>query len=123
MNIPKKDVVSFILKERLEGKNARSQRELAAILNKRLKKNNPGFAISGPRARIIALNTSGVEARIHTRKGRVPKRCPACSHALKKSYTRNLKGRKLLLKLSCTKCPYRGSGGNWIPKRYEFWVS
>jgi predicted RNA-binding Zn-ribbon protein involved in translation (DUF1610 family) len=122
MNIPKKDVVSFLLKERLQGKNARSQRELAEILNKRLKKNNPGFAITGARARIIALNTPGIKARIHTRKGRVPKKCPACRHVLKKTYTRNLKGRKLLLRLSCMKCSYRGSGGNWIPKRYEFWI-
>ena len=122
MNIPKKDVVSFVLKERLQGKGARSQHELAEILNKRLRKNNPGFAISGPRARIIALSTPGIKARIHTRRGRVPKKCPACSHSLKKTYTRNLKGRKLLLGLSCTRCPYKGSGGNWIPKRYEFWA-
>lgn len=123
MNIPKKDVVSFLLRERLQGMNARSQRELAEILNKRLKKSNPGFAISGARARIIALNTPGIKSRIHTRKGRLPKKCPACSHNLKKTYTKNLKGRRLLLRLSCTKCPYRGSEGNWIPKRYEFWAS
>jgi hypothetical protein len=121
MNIPRKDVVSFVLKEALQGKRVHSQIELAELLSKRLRRSNREYAISSPRARLVALGTPGIRARIHTRKGPVPRRCPACGHALRKTYTRNLRGRKVLLRLSCTRCPYRGSGGSWIPRRYEFW--
>ncbi len=122
MDIPKKDVVSFLLRETLHAGTARSQHELAGMLNKRLRGNCPGYAISDARARSIALSTPGIKVNIHTRKGDIPKRCPACGHALRKTYTKNLKGKRLLLKLSCARCPYRGSGGSWIPGRYEFWI-
>jgi hypothetical protein len=91
------------------------------MLNKRLRRSSPGYVISGERARSIALNTPGIRVKIHTRRGRPPRRCPVCGHPLRKAYTRNLRGRKLPLRLSCTRCPYRGSGGSWIPSRYEFW--
>jgi predicted RNA-binding Zn-ribbon protein involved in translation (DUF1610 family) len=120
MDIPKKDVISFLLKETLQGGEARSQRELSDMLNRRLRKSSPGYAISGKRARSIALDTPGIGVKIHTRKGRLPKRCPVCGHTLRKTYTRNLRGRKLPLRVSCKICPYRGSGGSWIPRRYEF---
>ncbi len=122
MDIPKKDVISFLLKETLQRGGARSQRELSDMLNRRLRKSSPGYVISGARARSIALNTPGIGVKIHTRKGRLPKKCPVCGHVLRKTYTRNLKGRKLPLRMSCTRCPYRGSGGSWIPRRYEFWA-
>ena len=121
MNIPRKDVVRFVLRESLRGKRVSSQEELAGIIRKRLMRGNPGYSISGPRARMLALETAGIKARIHTRKGRLPSRCPACGHSIRKTYTRNLRGRKMLLRISCTRCPYRGSGGSWIPSRYEFW--
>ena len=120
MDIPKKDVISFLLKETLQAGGSRSQRELSDMLNRRLRKSSPGYVIGGVRARSIALNTPGIVVKIHTRRGRFPKRCPVCGHVLRKTYTRNLKGRKLPLRVSCTRCPYRGSGGSWIPRRYEF---
>ena len=123
MNIPKKDVVSFVLEDALKSRKAGSQRELAESLNSRFAKRRSGFRVSSSRARRIALATPGVRARIHTRKGPVPSRCPACGYSLRKTYTRNLRGGKLLHRLSCPRCPYTAAGGKWVPKRYEFWMS
>lgn len=120
MNIPGQDIVSFILRESLQGRGVQSQRELADILAKRLRETDRGYAISGARARRLALRTPGIGVRISTRAGPVPRRCPACGHGLRKTYTRNLRGGKTLLRLSCKRCPYRGRGGRWIPSRYEF---
>jgi hypothetical protein len=120
MNIPKKDVVSFVLTETLRKKPARSQRELSELLNKRFKKSS-GYSISSSRARRIAILTPGIRVRIQTRRGPKPKRCPSCGHSLRKTHTRNLKGRRVLLSLICPKCPYRASNKKWIPARYEFW--
>jgi hypothetical protein len=120
MNIPRKDVITFLLTETLKSVQADSQQELANLLNKRLKKSNPGFTISGPRARLIALETPGIRTRISTRKGKAPKKCPGCGQALRKGYSKNLRGRRVLVRLSCRRCPYSGSGGKFAPSRYRF---
>ena len=118
MNIPKKDVIGFVLKEALRERPTDSQQELAVILNERLA--GSGFVISGPRARRIALLSNGIETRITTRKGPVPKTCPGCGGRLRRSHSKDLKGRKLLTGLSCRRCSYKGRHGKWIPSRYRF---
>ncbi len=120
MNIPRKDAVSFVLCDTLRKETARSQKELSGMINMRLRATNSGYSISGSRVRMIALDTPGIRVSISTKKGPVPSRCPACGHSLRKSYTRNLKGRKVLRKLECLRCPYTGSGGKWAPSRYAF---
>ncbi|MBW1839703.1 MAG: hypothetical protein JRI49_07170 [Deltaproteobacteria bacterium] len=89
-------------------------------LLKKLRKNSPKYSITGKRAREIAVKTPGIKVVIKTRVGKSPKKCPVCSNRLKKTYTKNLKGKNIILKLSCTKCSYRGKSGKWIPSRYEF---
>ena len=120
MNIPKKDAVSFVLCEALRKGTVKSQKELSDTINRRLRATNPGYSISGPRARMIAVHTPGIRVSVYTRKGPVPGRCPVCGHSLRKSHTRNLRGRKVLNRLDCSRCPYMGSGGRWVPSRYEF---
>ncbi len=120
MMIPKKEIVKFVLKDVLKKKRIRSQAGLAEALARKLKETEIYYSISPKRARIIAIETPGIRVKIKNRKGKPPKECPACSHKLKKTYTRNLKGRKTLLSLKCSKCSYRGSGSKWIPRRYEF---
>jgi hypothetical protein len=120
MPIPREDIVKFLLKDVLSGKRIGSQRELSEKLLSRLRKNDPSYSITGKRAREIALRTPGIRVRISTRSGRIPGRCPACSGRLSKTYTRNLRGRKIILRLSCVRCSYSGKSGRWIPSRYEF---
>ncbi len=120
MPIPKEDIVKFLLKDVVSGNRIGSQRELSEKLLSRLRKNDPAYSMTGKRAREIALRTPGIRVSISTRKGRVPKRCPACGGRLRKTYTRNLKGRRVVVRLSCTRCSYAGKSGRWIPSRYSF---
>ncbi len=120
MLIPKKEIVKFILKDVLRRQRIKSQARLAEVVGKKLKQGDRQYRISAQRARIIATETPGVRVRIKTRKGKLPKKCPACNHKLKKVYTKNLRGRKVLVALRCSKCNYRGSGNKWVPSMYEF---
>lgn len=118
MTIPTDDVVRFVLRG-ISGR-MRSQKELSEVLLSGLRKNDASYVITGERARRIALQTPGIKAMIHTKRGPVPNKCPACGGKLRKSCTKNLRGRKVLFGLSCTRCPYSGKNKKWIPSRYEF---
>jgi len=119
--LPKKDVIVFVVKEVIQKhRKIDSQEEFTELVNSNLKKVDPKLAISGKRLRLLSLAIPGLKLRIETRKGRSRKKCPSCSKSLRKVYTKNLKGRKLLYKLSCTKCGYSGKNGKFAPKRYVF---
>ena len=120
VHIPKKEVVKFIIKEILQDQKISSQAQLAEIISKKLKKGDRNYTISGKRARLLAAEILGVGIFIQTKKGPIPKKCPCCEHRLRKSYIKNLSGRRITVKLSCPKCSYKGSDNRWIPKRYEF---
>jgi len=120
MRIPKKEVVEFFLREILQSRKITSQTELAEILGKKLKKGNEYYTITGKRARMIATEIPGVQVIVYTKKGRKPSKCPSCSHRLKKVYMKNLKGKRLLIRLECPNCGYTGSEGRWAPRRYKF---
>lgn len=120
MHVPKKDIVQFIVKEVLQERKATSQKELAERVNHKLKKVDQSYSVSERRARLIALNISGIKLTTSTKKGHLPKKCPSCGHSLKKVYMKNLKGKKLLVRLSCAKCGYTGKESRWEPQRYVF---
>ena len=120
MKIPSKDLVKFVIKRVLENKKVGSQKELSELVVKELNKNKKQYALSGKRARLIALEIPEVKVLIEVKKGKIPKKCPCCKSKLVKTYTKNLLGGKILVKLKCLKCGYKGLEGKWIPKRYEF---
>lgn len=120
MHVPKRDIVQFIVKEVLQERKVSSQKELAELVNQKLKRVDSSYSVSERRARLIALNIHGVSVTTSTKKGRLPKKCPSCSHSLKKVYMKNLKGKKLLVRLFCTKCGYTGKESRWEPQRYAF---
>jgi hypothetical protein len=117
--VAKKEVVKFIIKETLRRHKVGSQSELAGIVARKLKIDDKKYSITGERARMLALEIP-VRVMIKNRCGRPPKRCPSCKRGLKKTYSKNLLGKKILIRLSCPRCGYSGSGGKWIPARYEF---
>lgn len=119
MHIPKKDIVKFVIKSVIKKQKINSQSELAKILKEELKKADKSYTISAKRARKIALE-SEVKVKIKTKVGKIPDNCPCCNSKLEKVYTRNLAGKKILLKLICKKCEYKGLNGKWIPRKYEF---
>jgi hypothetical protein len=120
MHVPKKDIVQFIVKEALQERKATSQSELAERVNIKLKKVDSSYSVSEKRVRLMALQIPGIKITTSTKKGQVPGRCPSCSHGLKKIYMKNLKGKKLLVRLSCAKCGYMGKQNSWEPQRYVF---
>jgi hypothetical protein len=123
MKIPKRDVVEFVIRSVLRSRRAESQKEFSLLVGNELRKVDPQYAITGKRLREIALSMPGVRIVPLTRKGDAPKRCPGCSSALHKVWTRNLKGKKVLEGLVCQKCGYKGSSGRWSPAKYAFSLS
>ena len=120
MKIPKRDVVKFVIKSVLHRKSAGSQKELVHKVNAELRKVDKGYSISGKRLREIALTIKEVKIEVGVKKGRSPKKCPSCSSSLKKTWDRNLRGRKVLRGLTCHKCGYKGVSGKWAPRKYGF---
>jgi len=117
--VPKKEIVKFIIKEALQKQKISSQNELAGVVIEKLRMGDKKYSITGKRARMIALEIP-VRVSIKTRRGQVPKRCPSCSHGLRRTYSKNLFGKKLLSRLRCQRCGYTGLEGRWTPSRYEF---
>jgi hypothetical protein len=120
MKIPKRDVVEFVITSVLKNRRVDSQGEFSILVGKELRKVDPGYAITGRRLREVALLMPSVRIIPRTRKGEAPKKCPGCSSALKKVWTRNLKGKKILEGLVCPRCGYNGSSGKWSPAKYGF---
>lgn len=121
MKIPSKDVVLFVIKEVMKDKREiESLREFTELVNMRLRMVDSSLAISGKRLREIFVKMEGTKLTIETRKGKRTKRCPSCSSNLKKIHTKNLRGKKVLYKLVCSRCGYTGRDGKFAPGRYRF---
>ena len=119
LKIPRKDVVKFVIKEALQKRKAVSQKHLTEIITKELMKGESKYRITGRRARLLALEVP-VTLRTETKRGKIPKRCPACGRGLKKTFSKNLYGKKMLASLRCGRCGFHGSDGKWAPSRYYF---
>jgi hypothetical protein len=122
MYFPKRDVVELLIRESLKDRKARSQRELAGMVKSKLMKIDSDYAITEKRARSIAMGMDSVRMSVFTRTGRKPEACPVCRSEIREVYSKDLRGRKILLKAECRKCEYSGQGNKWIPSRYEFWI-
>ena len=120
MKFPKIDVVKFVVKSTLRRRVANSQAELREMVNKELKKVDPEYTISGRRLRMIVTSMPEVGMKIDVKKGKMSKKCPSCGSGLKKAWTKNLRGRKILENLKCHKCGYKGHDGKWQPGKYGF---
>jgi predicted RNA-binding Zn-ribbon protein involved in translation (DUF1610 family) len=120
MKIPKREVVKFVIKSVLHRRTADSQQELVEMVNKELRKVDSEYSITGKRAREIALSIPEVKLTVSVKKGGLPKKCPSCGSTLKRTWDRNLRGRKVLRDLKCTRCGYRGAAGKWLPRKYDF---
>jgi len=120
MRVPKKDILQFIVREVLQERKASSQTELARLVNAKLKKVDDSYSVSEKRARLAALSVPGVRVTTSTKKGQLPRKCPSCGHSLKRVYMKNLKGKKLLVRLVCARCSYTGRESRWEPQRYHF---
>jgi predicted RNA-binding Zn-ribbon protein involved in translation (DUF1610 family) len=117
--IPESGEVKFVIKEILQKAPAGSQAEMTRLVLKKLKAVEGLYSISGRRIRELALEIP-VRVQVQTMHGKVPKKCPSCGRRLRKTYSKNLFGRKMLFRMSCPHCGYSGIEGKWLPRRYRF---
>ncbi|UCC91246.1 MAG: hypothetical protein JSV39_02925 [Candidatus Aenigmatarchaeota archaeon] len=121
MKLPKKDVVLFVIKEVMQkNREIVSLREFTVLVNMRLKMGDSRLVISGKRLRNIFIKMPSTKLVVETRKGKRVRKCPSCFSGLKKVHMKNLRGRKILYKLVCSKCGYSGVNGKFAPRRYRF---
>ena len=121
MKLPKTDVVLFVIKDVMKkNKEIDSLKNFTDLVNMRLKMVDSKLTISGRRLREIFLKMPNTKLVVETRKGKRVSKCPSCFSGLRKVYTKNLRGKKILYKLVCSKCGYSGAGGKFVPKRYKF---
>jgi hypothetical protein len=121
MKVPKKDVILFVIKEVMQRQDEiNSLREFTELVNHRLKMVDSKLSVSGPRLKSVFARMPGTKIVTETRHGGKADKCPSCSSALKKVYTKNLKGRKILYKMICQRCGFSGVNGRFSPKRYKF---
>lgn len=121
VRLPSVDVIRFEITRVLKKhKSVGSQKRLASLVNGNLKKVEPSFSVSDKRIRSITFRMPEVKVSISTRKGKLSSKCPSCGGRLKKSYTRNLKGKRIVYRISCQKCGFSAKNGRWNPKRYSF---
>jgi hypothetical protein len=122
MYFPKRDVLELLIRESLKGRKARSQRELARMVKSKLVKIDSDYAVTEKRTRSIAMGMGNVRMSVFTRAGKKPDDCPVCRSEIREIFSKDLKGRRILLKAECSNCEYSGSENKWIPSRYEFWI-
>jgi len=121
MKLPKRDVVVFVVKEVMQKhKKINSQEEFTDLVNSSLKRVDPKLTISPRRLRLLSLGLPNLKLTVETKKGKSVSKCPSCSKTLRKIYTKNLRGKKLLYKLVCSRCGYSGKNGKFAPRRYVF---
>jgi hypothetical protein len=121
MKIPKRDVILFVIKEVMQKhKDIASLREFTDLVNMRLKMVDSRLSVSGPRLRSIFTKMPGTKIVTETRMGDKVEKCPSCYGSLKKVYTKNLRGKKILYKMLCQRCGYAGVNGKFAPRRYKF---
>ncbi len=116
MKIPDHKTVESAIARKLRGLSVSSQAGLAAMVNQELE----GCRVSPKRARLVALGMDSVDVRVAVRRGPLPKVCPACSSRLKRLFVRNLAGKRVLYKVSCSFCSYEGREDRCAPKQYGF---
>lgn len=122
MRIPPKELIREMILKVLGAGIARSQRELALLVERELLKLDKEYVLTPRRARRIALDTKGVDVLVRTKSsgGEKPKKCPACSSKLHGLYARNLLGKRVLIALKCERCGYHGDVLAFAPAAYEF---
>ena len=100
----------------------RTQEELAELVEENLKRLDQKFEIGPQRARKLALEVSGLEMNVETRKGsgELPETCPACDGELFATVSNNLKGERVMVGVHCRRCSYESDLKYFAPKRYEF---
>jgi len=115
------EVVGILVKVILDEGTVSSQKRLAQLVNRQLKKR--GMHVTGERIRVLAVKSGLVGVTIRARvDGATPEmeRCPVCRSRLKRTANRTLTGATAQTGYKCSKCPWWTGRELRIPMHYVF---
>lgn len=109
-----------IVKKRLE---VDSQEDLAALVLRKLKKENKLFSLSPIRAKRVALTIPEIEVKAKTKKNHTLvsiSSCPVCESTISPIEVKNLANKKIVIGWKCNKCKYESDLEAFVPMKYSF---
>ena len=115
------EIVAVVVKVILDEGTVSSQKRLAELVNRQLKKR--GFHVTGERVRMLAVKSGLIGVAIRARvDGPTPdlERCPVCRSRLRRTANRTLTGATTSTGYKCTRCPYWTGRELRIPMHYVF---
>jgi transposase-like protein len=122
--IPAKAKVSEEIRNILQRRwKVESQEDLAALVLRRMRKEDKKFALSPTRAKRIALTIPQIEVKAKTKKNHTLasiSSCPVCESAINPIEVKNLANRKIVVGWRCTSCKYESDLEAFVPMKYSF---
>lgn len=122
--IPAKSKVGEEIKNVLQRRfKVESQEELAALVLRKLRKENKIFSLSPIRAKRIALTIPEIEVKAKTKKNHTLvsiSACPVCESAISPIEVKNLANKKIIVGWKCSKCKYESDLEAFVPMKYSF---
>ncbi|MEM0449334.1 MAG: hypothetical protein QW520_05880 [Methanomassiliicoccales archaeon] len=123
--IPKADILALAIKEALrEQRTVDSQAKLAELVNLRLRRIDPSYAVSEERVRRVALGSRLAKVEIQTREIEERSRkspCPVCGRKrMQRIQNRTIFDGKVTLGYRCRFCGYWTGVRRKVPTRYIF---
>lgn len=116
-------VVAAAVKVLLARGTVDSQRRLAELVVKELRRQDPLFSVTPERVRALALRSGLVSAEIGARitgTTRELDRCPVCASKLARTANRTLSGSSAAIGYRCTRCPWWTGREYRAPHHYTF---
>lgn len=115
------EIVATVVKVILDEGTVSSQKLLAQLVNRPLKKR--GMHVTGERIRVLAVKSGLVGVTIRARvDGPTPEmdRCPVCHSKLRRTANRTLTGTTTQTGYRCARCPWWTGRDLRIPVHYVF---
>jgi predicted RNA-binding Zn-ribbon protein involved in translation (DUF1610 family) len=100
-----------------------SNEELCYLALRRLKRSDKDFVVSPERVRRVAMGIPEVEIKVKTKSmgnRKKLKECPVCGNNVKRTFRKNLSGRRVHTGYKCSKCDFRCGLDSTVPMKYRF---
>jgi DNA-directed RNA polymerase subunit M/transcription elongation factor TFIIS len=123
-HIPAKGKVADEIKNILQTRwKVESQEELAALVLRRLRKENKTFSLSPIRVKRLALLIPEIEVKAKTKKNHKLQKieaCPVCESEILPLNVKNLLNKQITIGYKCTSCGYESDLEAFVPMKYSF---
>lgn len=120
---PDELVVAAITKVLSENGVVTSQTRLRDLLVDELARFDTDYAVSGERARILAVRKGLARVEIHGRRGeaKAMTACPVCGSRMSRVRNRTLTGSEVDVGVKCKRCGFWVGKSGRVPSRYVFY--